>query len=138
MKIAFICTGNTARSQIAEALAKHYVKILNKNIEIFSAGSNPAGYINPFAIKVLEEKNLDISNQYSKPLEEIPLNEIDLFITLCDNARESCPYIPNSKYIHFPLEDPACVKGDYKTKLEAFRKTRDLLDKYIKELLIKL
>jgi arsenate reductase len=66
MKIAFICTGNTARSQIAEALAKHYVKKLNKNIEIFSAGSNPAGIINPYAIKVLEEVGISTDGQYSK------------------------------------------------------------------------
>jgi len=133
MKIAFICTGNTARSQIAEALAKHYVKKLNKNIEIFSAGSNPAGIINPYAIKVLEEVGISTDGQYSKSLDEIPVNEIDIFITLCDSARESCPYIPHAKYIHYPLNDP--VKVEENKKLEAFRKTRDQLKDFISNFL---
>jgi len=136
MKIAFICTGNTARSQIAEALAKYYVKKFNKDIEVFSAGSDPAGVINPYAIKVLEEVGISADGQYSKSINEIPINDIDIFITVCDNAKESCPFIPDAKYIHYPLEDP--VKAEENKKLEAFRSVRDKLDNFISNFIQKI
>jgi Protein-tyrosine-phosphatase len=88
MKIAFICTGNSARSQMAEGFAKYFAKIYNKNIEIYSAGSNPTGYVHPFAIKVMKEISIDISNQYSKSLNEIPYKELNLVITVCGDAKE--------------------------------------------------
>jgi len=134
MKIAFICTGNTARSQLAEAIAKHYIKELGRNIQVFSAGSKPVGYVNPFVKKVLDEVNIKLEDQYSKSLNEIPLEEIDIFITLCNSAEKECPYIPDAKYIHYSLEDPVKFEGEVE-KLKAFRKTRDNLLIFLKDFL---
>ncbi|MCS6956143.1 MAG: arsenate reductase ArsC, partial [Candidatus Calescibacterium sp.] len=78
--IAFICVGNSARSQIAEAIAKRLAIEKNMELKIYSAGTNPSGYINAMAIRILEEDGIPIDNQYSKGLEEIPLQDIDLFI----------------------------------------------------------
>jgi arsenate reductase len=132
MKVAFICTGNTARSQLAEAIAKHYIKELKKDIQVFSAGSKPAGYINPFVKRVLDEVNIKLENQYSKSLNEIPLNKIDIFITLCDSAEKECPYIPNAKYIHYSLKDPVKFEKE-EEKLKAFREVRDKLMVFLKD-----
>ncbi|MEO2069333.1 MAG: arsenate reductase ArsC [Desulfurobacteriaceae bacterium] len=128
-KIAFICTGNSARSQIAEGLAKHLAELYGKEIEVYSAGSKPVGYIHPLAIKVMEEEGIDISSQCSKSLEEIPLSELDIVITLCGEAKEDCPVIPGVKLIHWGLPDPAKVEGTEEKRIEAFRKTKEEIKK---------
>jgi len=138
MKIGFICTGNSARSQMAEGYAKHFAKIYGKNIEIYSAGSNPAGSIHPLAIKVMEEDGVSIKDQYSKSLEEIPYQELDLVITLCGDAKESCPYVPDVKMEHWDLPDPAKAQGSEEERLEFFRKVRDTIRKRVEELIISL
>ncbi|GAB6066468.1 arsenate reductase ArsC [Aquifex pyrophilus] len=130
LKVGFICTGNSARSQMAEGFAKHYAKKLGKDVEVFSAGSNPAGYVHPLALKMMEEKGIDISSQFSKSLEEIPLNELDYVITLCGDANETCPVVPGAKKIHWPLPDPAKEGTE-----EAFREVRDEIERRILELL---
>ncbi|MFN3472394.1 MAG: arsenate reductase ArsC, partial [Aquificaceae bacterium] len=78
MNIAFICTGNSARSQMAEAFARKIAEKLGMRLQIYSAGSNPAKEINPFAIEVMKEKNIDLSSQRPKSLEEIPYNKLDI------------------------------------------------------------
>ncbi|RLJ70181.1 arsenate reductase [Hydrogenivirga caldilitoris] len=132
MKIAFICTGNSARSQIAEGFAKYFAKEMGKDIEVYSAGSKPAGYVHRLAVEVMKEVGIDISDQYSKSLEEIPVNELDLVITLCDSAKNECPVVPGAKTEHWGIPDPA-GKGLY-----AFRWVRDEIERRVKELIERL
>ncbi len=133
-KIAFICTGNSARSQIAEGYAKHLAKIYNLEVEIYSAGSKPAPSVNPLAIMVMAEDGIDISSQYPKPLEEIPFSELHLVITLCGDAKETCPYLPSQRREHWGLQDPAKVEGTEEEKLEVFRKVRDDIKARVEDL----
>ncbi|MGB9766575.1 MAG: arsenate reductase ArsC [Sulfurihydrogenibium sp.] len=138
-KIAFICTGNSARSQMAEGYAKYFAKLYGKDVEVYSAGSNPSGYIHPKAIEVMREDSIDISDQYSKHIDEIPIDQMDYIITLCGDAAESCPVVPSANTQHWGLPDPARVIGPTEdAKLEAFRKVRDEIknrvEKLIKEL----
>ncbi|MFN4131979.1 MAG: arsenate reductase ArsC [Caldimicrobium sp.] len=136
LKIGFICTGNSARSQIAEGLAKYFSILYNKEVEVYSAGSNPTGYIHPMAIEVMKEIGIDISDQYSKGLEEIPLKELDLIITLCDHAAETCPYVQGAKIEHWGLPDPAKVSSLHpEAKLNAFRKVRDQIKEKVETLI---
>jgi len=130
-KIAFICTGNSARSQMAEGFGRYYAKKLNKNIKVFSAGANPAGYVNPYAVKVMKEKGIDISKNFSKSLNEIPLNEIDYIITLCGDAKENCPVIHKAETFHWGLPDPAKIEGSEEAKLKVFREIRDEIENKI-------
>lgn len=120
--ILFLCVANSARSQIAEGIARH---LLPRNISVFSAGSRPTE-VRSEAIAVLSEIGIDISSQYSKPVDEIPLERIDVTITLC--AEEECPFFPgNVRRIHWGLTDPAAVTGSEADRMIAFRKTRDEL-----------
>ena len=128
-KIIIICTGNSIRSQIAEGFFKKY----RSNWEIRSAGTNPKG-LNPMAVKVMMEKGIDISDQKSKSLDQFINSKFDYVITVCDNARESCPLFPGKvKIIHWNFEDPAEVEGSIDEKLFAFRKVRDKIETRIKE-----
>jgi arsenate reductase len=135
IKIGFICTGNSARSQMAEGFGKYYSEKLGKDLEVYSAGSNPSKYVHPLAIKVMAEKGIDISNNKSKSLNEIPLNELDYVITLCGDAAETCPVIPGANTQHWGLPDPAKAEGTEEEKLEAFRKIRDEIEKRVKDLI---
>lgn len=130
VKIGFICVGNSCRSQIAEGYAKYFASLSPKNIEIYSAGLNPSDKIHPLAIEVMKEDGIDISNQKPKSLEEIPLNELNFYITLCGEESESCPNIPGLKHIHFGVEDPAKSND-----INVFRKVRDELKSFTKRLI---
>jgi arsenate reductase len=136
MNIIFICTGNSARSQMAEGFAKFYgekYKIADLNIS--SAGVNPKP-VNPFAIGVMFEKNIDISKQKSKSVDVFDLNTFDYVITLCGDARDNCPLITsNNIKLHWDLIDPAGVIGDNDDKLKAFRAVRDEIEERIAALL---
>ncbi|GAB6072122.1 arsenate reductase ArsC [Venenivibrio stagnispumantis] len=138
VKIGFICTGNSARSQMAEGFGKYYAEKLNKDVEVYSAGSNPSGYVHPLAIKVMAEKGIDISQNKSKSLDDIPLRELDYVITLCGDAAESCPVIPGANTQHWGLPDPARAEGSEEEKLEVFRQIRDKIEEKVKELIEKL
>lgn len=116
---------------MAEGFGRYYAKKLNKNIKVFSAGANPVGYVNPYAIKVMEEKGIDISKNFSKSLNEIPLNEIDYIITLCGDAKENCPVIYKAKTFYWGLPDPAKVEGSEETKLKVFREIRNEIENKI-------
>ncbi|MGC8734656.1 MAG: arsenate reductase ArsC [bacterium] len=114
MKIAFICTGNSARSQIAEAIAKKLSKELNlNNIEIYSAGTKPTGYVNPMAIRILEENNVSAENLYSKSINDIPYNECDIIITVCDSAASECSNVKGKINLHWSLIDPFSYEQFY-------------------------
>ena len=128
-KIIVICTGNSIRSQIAEGFLKKY----RSNWEIRSAGTNPKG-LNPIAVMVMTEKGIDISDQKSKGVENFLGENFDYVITVCNNAKESCPLFPGkAKLIHWNFEDPAEVEGSIDEKLFAFRKVRDKIEEKIKE-----
>ena len=120
---------------MAEAFGKAIVKNLNKDIEVYSAGSFPAGFVHPLAIKVMKEKGLDISEYLSKSLKEIPYDNLDYAITLCDHAKEMCPVAPKAKMIHWGLPDPAGAIGDEEEKMKSFRKSREDIEKRVRKLM---
>ena len=134
LKIAFVCTGNSARSQMAEAFAKKLSRELGLEIEVFSAGSNPERGIHPLTKKVMEEVGLSLEGQYPKDLSAISFSEMDLVITLCDSARDSCPYLPGIKREHWDLEDPA--KAPLEKQIEVFRRVRGLIEEKVRNLLV--
>jgi len=129
--VLIICYHNSARSQMAEGLLK---SLYGKYYDVYSAGSDPT-IVNPFAIKVLAELDIDISNNRSKSLKEFEDLEFDYVVTVCGGVEAAaCPYFPGGKkYLHESFEDPAAVDGTDQDKTEAFRKSRD----EIKEWLIK-
>lgn len=136
VKIGFICTGNSARSQMAEGFGKYFSTIYKKDVEVYSAGSNPSGYVHPKAVEVMREVGIDISDHFSKSLTQIPLDELDYIITLCGDAAESCPVIPNVKTQHWGLPDPAKVIGPTEdAKLNAFRTVRDTIRDKVENLI---
>ncbi|MEW5821659.1 MAG: arsenate reductase ArsC [Cyanobacteriota bacterium] len=127
-KVLFLCTGNSCRSQMAEGLLKHFG---NNKYEVFSAGTNPVS-INVYSIKVMEEIGIDISCQTSNHIEEYKNIDFDLVISVCDNARETCPiYFSKTPKIHWGFEDPASVKGNETEILTSFRNIRDQIKQEI-------
>jgi arsenate reductase len=128
MKILFLCVANSARSQLAEGLAR---KFFGDRHEFFSAGSSPSK-INPLAVKVLQEAAIDTSGQFSKSTDDIDLQSIDLIITLC--AEEVCPVVTAKvKKLHWPFKDPGTA-GTEDEKLESFRRIRDIISAKLQEL----
>ncbi len=102
-KILILCTGNSCRSIIAEAMVNNYLE----NISAFSAGAKPAKNVHPFAKKVLIEEGIWSDTLYSKSVDNFVKDYFDMVLTVCDNAKETCPIFPNAKKIaHFPLNDP--------------------------------
>lgn len=120
--ILFLCVANSARSQLAEALA---IKIFGGNAIVSSAGSKPSGFVHPIAIQVLQEIGIEASAQTSKSIDDFPesfLKSLDIVVTLC--AEEVCPILPTvAKRLHWPLPDPAAASAD--DLKSAFRSTRD-------------
>lgn len=127
-KILILCTANSARSQMAEALLN---QICQGKYEVHSAGSY-ATFVRPEAIKVMAEIGIDISNNRSKSVDKFSGAKIDFVLTVCDDAQKNCPYFPaNTLLVHHPFEDPALVDGSKGVKLEAFRKSRDQIFEYL-------
>ena len=121
-RVLIICSGNSARSQIAEGLIRHEGGDL---YDVYSAGKDPAD-VRAEAIQVMRELRIDISNHRSKPLEDFAGQAFDFVITVCDRARESCPEFPgNPVKVHWPFDDPAEVIGASDRRLIAFRELRD-------------
>lgn len=120
-KVLFLCTGNSARSQMAEAFLR---QLAGERFEALSAGTDPKG-LNPFAIRAMREAGIDISAQRSKGVQEFLGQPIQYVVTLCANAQEKCPIFPATfKVIHWDLEDPAAAEGADEAKLAVFRKIR--------------
>lgn len=126
-KVLFICTHNSARSQMAEGLLNAY---FGSDYEGYSAGTKPSK-LNPFAVRVMKEIGIDISKQKSKGLEEFTTEKLDFVVTVCDKARDSCPSFPGGKIIHREFKDPSIAKGLVIEVLAAFRRTRDEIAKWI-------
>ncbi len=122
-RVLFLCTGNSARSQMAEGLVNHF---LGDRWEAFSAGTHPAGYVHPLAVQAMEELGIDISHQRSKSVETFLGQSFDVVITLCDSAARNCPaWLGPGKAIHMGFPDPATADGITEDRLEAFRRVRD-------------
>lgn len=136
VRIMFLCTGNSCRSHIAEGFARYMGKGL---IEAHSAGLLPAGFVHPKAIAVMKEVGIDISDQKSKAIDPDLLMSMDMVITLCGSAEESCPWTPPQiRRIHWPIEDPAAAAGTGEEIMGVFRKVRDEIKERIQNLILDL
>lgn len=130
IKILILCTGNSSRSQIAEGYFRKYLKDM---AELYSAGVEVHG-VNPYAIAVMKEDGIDISGHTSNNVSEYLEINFDYLITVCDNARERCPYFPGGvKKFHHNFPDPAKVKGSEKDTMAQFRKVRDMIKDYVRK-----
>ena len=124
MRVLILCTGNSARSQMAEGLLRHEA---GNVYEVFSAGINPT-HVRPETIAVMREVGIDISGHRSKSVDEFVGQDFDYVITVCDNAKESCPFFPaKTKRVHWSIEDPATAQGSEGEILTNFRRVRDEL-----------
>jgi arsenate reductase len=122
-RVLFLCTGNSARSQMAEGLVNHF---LAGQWVAYSAGTEPSGYVHPLAVRALAELGLDIAAQRSKSTDEFWGAEFDLVVTVCDSAAANCPlWLGKGKQVHVGFPDPAAVTGSEEERLEAFRQVRD-------------
>ncbi len=129
--ILFLCTHNSARSQLAEGLTNHYYGDL---WHAESAGTEKTR-VKPWAIEAMKRDGIDISNHTSKTVEEFRGKEFDVVVTVCDSARETCPFFPGKKVVHRSFEDPSNTEGDDEVKTEAFCKTRDEIKEWLDEFL---
>ncbi len=131
-KVLFLCTGNAARSQMAEALARaEHGDILDP----VSAGSRPAGWVHPLAIRAMEEMGVSMEGARSKPTEEFRDTRFDVVVTVCDSAAQDCPLWPNAERIeHWSIEDPSWGPDDTQTRYDRFLETREELRGRIRRL----
>lgn len=131
MKVLFLCTGNSCRSQMAEGWGK---KLLAGRTEVYSAGTNP-GVVDPRAIKVMAEAGVDISGHRSKHASEFKEMAFDLVVTVCDKARESCPvWFGKAEKLHKSFEDPPFLAKEAKSEEEAlgyYRRVRDEIKEFV-------
>jgi arsenate reductase len=122
ISVLILCTGNSARSQMAEGVLRHDG---GDRFEVYSAGVAPT-HVRQEAIEAMKEIGIDISHHRSKPVHEFLQQEFDYVITVCDNANELCPVFPaKTQRIHWSFQDPAAIQGNHETRLSAFRKVRD-------------
>ena len=129
-RVLFLCTHNSARSQMAEGLLRG---LYGDKYEVFSAGTEP-GEVNPNSIEVMKEIGIDITNHYSKDVKGFIDKDFDYVITVCGGAKEACPFFPGGKkQLHKDFEDPSSFSGNEKEKLAKFRDIRDELKKWIEE-----
>lgn len=131
-RILFLCTGNAARSQMAEALARLYH---GEFLEPVSAGSRPSGFVHPMAVRAMEELGADMSTAYSKSSDPFLQERFDLVVTVCDYAAADCPVWPKAGRIeHWSIEDPSFTGGDAAARYRTFVERRDELKRRIDEL----
>lgn len=122
VRILFVCTGNSSRSQMAEGLAR---ALGGEHVSVFSAGTQPAA-VHPMAVAVMKEIEIDISRQRSKHVDTFADEDFDFVITVCDRAREHCPVVPRAdERIHWGFDDPAEATGSETERLRQFRRVRD-------------
>lgn len=122
IRVLFLCTGNSARSQMAEALLRSYG---GTDFEVASAGTDPKG-LNPLTIEVMAEAGIDVSKQQSKSLDRFLDQSFDYVITVCDRARDNCPTFPgDNERIHWSFDDPAAATGSHEQQLAVFRRVRN-------------
>lgn len=132
-KVLFLCTGNQARSQMAEGLLRARS---GESMDVISAGSRPKDSVHPLAVVALAEMEIDISAAEPKDAEQFIDDDFDYIITLCDNARDECPYFPGDAVrMHWSLSDPAEAAGTDEDRLSAFRAIRDEIARRIDDFL---
>lgn len=135
-KVLFLCTGNSARSQMAEGFMRHYA---GSTFEVHSAGVDPKG-INPLAIQVMAEKGIAIDDQTSDSIRKyLGRQHFGIVVTVCDHAEKSCPRVwldAQDRHLHWSLEDPAAFEGNEEAKLAKFREVRDIIDETIQGYLL--
>ena len=132
-RVLFLCTGNSCRSHMAEGLLR---ALGGDRFEVFSAGAKPAGYVHPLAIRAMQELNIDISRHTSKSLAVFDGQKFDTLITVCDNARETCPAYPGAaQQLHWSFDDPAHAPGTEDEKMQTFRRVRDEIRQRIQQFL---
>ena len=137
MNILFLCTGNSARSLMAEAIARSLAPA-SAPLAFFSAGTSPRG-IHPLTAAVLSEAGLDISQLASKGIEAVPFDSMNLVITLCDDARQACPAPPaGARHLHWGLRDPSAPDIPEARREEAFRAAREEVRTCVKRLMFEL
>jgi arsenate reductase len=125
VRVLFVCTGNSARSQMAEGFARH---LGGSQVDAHSAGIEPSR-LNPYALRVMQEKGIDISGQHAKAFEWDLARQMDVVVTVCGHANESCPVLPPEvRRLHWPLEDPAAATGTDDEILATFRRIRDQVE----------
>lgn len=121
--ILILCTGNSCRSHLAEGILR---EALGTGYQVRSAGSKPAGYVHPLAIRAMAEIGIDISTHHSKHLDEFLNGAVETVITVCGNADQACPMFPGQvNRHHFPFDDPAHATGTEEAQLQVFRRVRD-------------
>ena len=125
-----VCTGNSCRSQMAEALWR----MLGKGAwDCYSAGSKPAGYVHPMAIEVMQEISADLSQNRSKHLDKFAGQSFDLVVTVCDGAKQACPVFPDAQQmLHWPFDDPARATGSSAEVRSVFRRVREEIADHIR------
>ncbi len=132
-RVLFLCTGNSCRSQMAEGWLRH---LGGDRYEVLSAGTSPQG-LNPMAVRVMAEADVDISGHTSDPVERYADQDFDLVVTVCGGARESCPVFAGrvAEHRHWPFDDPAGARGTQEEVLAVFRRVRDEIRLKVEELL---
>jgi len=131
LRVLFLCTGNSCRSQMAEGWARH---LKGDMLKAYSAGLEPKA-LHPLAVRAMAEAGVDISGQRSKPLLEVKSIRFDCVVTVCDHANESCPVFPGrTKRLHVSFEDPAKAQGAEDEVLGVFRKVRDQIRAFVETL----
>ena len=132
-RVLILCTGNSARSQMAEGLLRHDG---GAAFEVFSAGVEPS-HVRPQAIEAMREIGIDISAHRSKSVDEFAGQGVDYVITVCDNANERCPVFPGStKRVHWSFDDPAAAEGDDATRLAVFRRVRNEIREQLRKFIV--
>ena len=128
--VLFLCTGNSCRSQMAEGWLRH---LAGDRFEVASAGTHPDD-LNPMAVEVMKEVGIDLSGNRSKGLDEFKDHSFNFVITVCDQAKESCPVFPHTlSLLHWSFEDPASVKGTKEERLKVYRRIRDQIARHIEQ-----
>jgi len=128
-RVLILCTGNSARSQMAEGLVNHF---LSGEWQAQSAGTSPAGHVHPLAVKAMAELGIDISGARSKSVDEFRGQEFDLVITVCDRAAENCPlWLGKGRKMHIGFPDPAAAEGSEAERLAVFRAVRDEIQREV-------
>jgi arsenate reductase len=129
-RVLFLCTGNSCRSQMAEGWLRH---LAGDRFEVASAGTRPAG-LHPDAVLVMREAGVDIAGHRSKNVSEFLQQPFEFVITVCDSAKEACPYFPGKvQRLHWSFPDPAASSGTYEERLAVFRQVRDQIANRIRD-----
>ncbi|MDW8343269.1 MAG: arsenate reductase ArsC [Verrucomicrobiae bacterium] len=130
-RVLFLCTGNSCRSQMAEGWLRH---VAGDRFEALSAGARPSGFVHPLAIRAMAEVGVDISRQRSKSITEFAGQPLDVVITVCDHARESCPVLPGAKQtVHWSFDDPAEATGSEEQRMAVFRRVREEIRRCVEQ-----